>query len=61
RRWRLDTAEAFSSGLDCTIIARTRLGKRLPFTMPSLVKVDQVLIVLAPLLDSTEEDQIRRC
>ncbi|OJA15060.1 hypothetical protein AZE42_08225 [Rhizopogon vesiculosus] len=40
-RWRLDAAEAFSSGPDCTIIAGTGFGKRPPFTMPLLVKADQ--------------------
>ncbi|OAX32449.1 P-loop containing nucleoside triphosphate hydrolase protein [Rhizopogon vinicolor AM-OR11-026] len=60
REWQLDAAEAFLSGLDCTILAGTGFGKSLPFTMPSFVKTDDVLIVLAPL-NSLEEDQVRRC
>ncbi|OAX34568.1 hypothetical protein K503DRAFT_832959 [Rhizopogon vinicolor AM-OR11-026] len=63
-RWRLDAAEAFSSGPDCTIIAGTGFGKRLPFTMPSLVKADQVLIVLTPPLKislSTKVPGTKKC
>ncbi|OAX38546.1 hypothetical protein K503DRAFT_152346 [Rhizopogon vinicolor AM-OR11-026] len=56
REWQLDAAEAFLSGLDCTILAGTGFGKSLPFTMPSFVKTDDVLIVLALL--NSQEDQV---
>ncbi|OJA17298.1 hypothetical protein AZE42_11756 [Rhizopogon vesiculosus] len=61
REWQLDAAEAFLSGLNCTILAGTGFGKSLPFTMPSFMKTDDVLIILAPLNSLEEEDQARRC
>jgi len=53
--WQLDAAEAFSLGLDCTVVAGTGAGKTLPFVLPSFVSNDKVTVVISPLNVLEEE------
>ncbi|EGO02647.1 hypothetical protein SERLA73DRAFT_70142 [Serpula lacrymans var. lacrymans S7.3] len=53
--WQVDAAEAFTLGLDCTIIAGTGSGKTLAYVMPSFIQKYGVTVVISPLKTIEEE------
>ncbi|EGO23433.1 hypothetical protein SERLADRAFT_408840 [Serpula lacrymans var. lacrymans S7.9] len=59
--WQVDAAEAFTLGLDCTIIAGTGSGKTLAYVMPSFIQKDGMTVIISPLntIEEEQADQFR--
>jgi hypothetical protein len=57
--WQVNIGEALELGIDCSLLAGTGAGKRMPFIMPLFTQPDKIVII--SLLNTLEEDQVRAC